>query len=39
MLCGSPQLLADPEALLQARLRGRRGRLPGDYVLEKAFVR
>lgn len=40
MLCGSPQMLADTEALLNSRgfkVSPRIGE-PGDYVIERAFV-
>ena len=39
MLCGSPEMLADLTAILQARgfEEGNSGE-PGDYVIEKAFV-
>lgn len=39
MLCGSPQMLADLRALLQAKgfQEGSSGE-PGDFVIEKAFV-
>ena len=39
MLCGSPAMLADLRAILEARgfKEGNHGE-PGDYVIEKAFV-
>ena len=39
MLCGSPAMLAEVGALLDARgfEEGNHGE-PGDYVIEKAFV-
>ena len=39
MLCGSPAMLADLRALLEARgfEEGNQGE-PGDFVIEKAFV-
>ena len=39
MLCGSPAMLADIRAILEARgfEEGDTGE-PGDYVIEKAFV-
>jgi len=40
MLCGSPSMLADACALLDARgfvASAQRG-VPGDYVIERAFV-
>ena len=39
MLCGSPAMLADIRAILDARAfeEGNHGE-PGDYVIEKAFV-
>jgi ferredoxin--NADP+ reductase len=39
MLCGSPAMLADIRAILEARgfAEGNHG-LPGDFVIEKAFV-
>jgi ferredoxin--NADP+ reductase len=39
MLCGSPAMLADLRAILDARgfIEGNHGE-PGDYVIEKAFV-
>ncbi len=39
MLCGSPAMLAEVRALLDARgfEEGNRGE-PGDHVIEKAFV-
>ena len=40
MLCGSPSMLADAGALLDARgfVASPRTREPGDYVIERAFV-
>jgi len=40
MICGSPQMLADTEALLDARGFKVSLRIgdPGDYVIERAFV-
>ncbi len=39
MLCGSPAMLADLRAILEAKgfEEGNHGE-PGDYVIEKAFV-
>ncbi len=40
MICGSPQMLADTSALLDARnfVESPRIGVPGDYVIERAFV-
>ncbi len=40
MICGSPQMLADTAALLDARnfVESPRIGVPGDYVIERAFV-